>query len=134
MAESSIDLRKSRFKRFAHFFSGLLILLHGFERYEDGHGTWSVFVFSGLIFILLAAYHHQLASRWAAIDGVFFLIEAFLSFVIMGEFIHAGKQGLPYMYLLAGLCQVSAAWLSWRMKRKAGAQGTGVPQTQRSGS
>jgi hypothetical protein len=112
--------RKQRFLRAAHLFSGLLIFLHGFERYDGGHALWPVFAVFGFIFILLALFHGRLARKWPAIDGVFFLIEAVLSFVIMGEFFHMGKRGLPYMYLFAALAQACAAWITWRRKRRTG--------------
>jgi hypothetical protein len=120
MRRSFSGARKQRFLRSAHLFSGLLILLHGFERYDGGHALWPVFAVFGIIFILLAVFHGRLAKKWQGIDGVFFLIEAVLSFVIMGEFFHMGKRGLPYMYLFAALAQACAAWITWRRKRRTG--------------
>ncbi len=101
--------RKHRMKRLAHLFSGLLILLHAYERFAHGHSTWWIFVLAGVVFLSVAALHAQLAKRWPHVDMVFFMIEAMLSFVIMGEYFHAGKRGLPFMYLAAGIGQLVAA-------------------------
>jgi len=101
--------RKHRLKRIAHLFSGLLILFHAYERFAHGHTTWWVFAVAGVAFLSVAILHDRLARRWKQVDLVFFLIEAMLSFVIMGEYIHAGKRGLPFMYLLAGIAQLVAA-------------------------
>lgn len=106
--------RKHRLKRFAHLFSGLLILFHGYERLSHGHDTGFVFLGAGLVFLTVALLHDRLARRWAHVDGGFFVIEAALSFVVMGEYFHAGKRGLPYMYLLAGIGQLVAAVVSRR--------------------
>lgn len=111
------DQRRQRLRRFAHFFSGLLILLHGFERYDSGHAMWPVFLLSGLIFMMLAFFHASLARIWSGIDGVSFVIEALLSFIIMVEFIQMGKRGLPFMYLFAGSAQLCAGWITWRKRR-----------------
>jgi hypothetical protein len=104
--------RKHRLKRFAHLFSGLLILFHGYERFDHGHATWWVFILAGLVFLSVALLHGHLARRWARVDMVFFVIEAILSFVIMGEYFKAGKSGLPFMYLLAGIGQLVAAMVN----------------------
>lgn len=101
--------RRQKLKRFGHFFAGLLIIFHAFERFDHGHGTWLLFAFAGLVFLSVALLHSQLAKRFPWIDSVFFAIEAVLSLTIMFEFYHAGKKGLPFMYLIAALLQVFAA-------------------------
>ena len=106
--------RKHRLKRMAHLFSGLLILLHAYERFAHGHATWWVFVLAGTVFLSVALLHDRLAKRWPHVDMVFFVIEAMLSFTIMGEYFHAGKRGLPYMYLVAGIGQLVAAVVNRR--------------------
>ncbi|MBK9196068.1 MAG: hypothetical protein IPO17_14060 [Flavobacteriales bacterium] len=111
--------RKARLKRFGHFFSGLLIVLHAYERYEHGHATWSLFAAAGILFLLVAAFHTQLVRKWPWVDGTFFAIEAALSLTVMGEFILAGKKGLPFMYLLAALFQVFAAVMAVRKGGRA---------------
>jgi len=114
--------RKERMKRVAHLFSGLLILVHGLDRFDGGRFLWPVFVGAGTVIILLAAFHGSLATKWPGIDAVFFLIEALLSITIMVEFMDMGKRGLPYMYLLAGIAQVYAACITWRKRRPAKVQ------------
>jgi hypothetical protein len=101
--------RKHRLQRMAHLFSGLLILFHGYERLAHGHTTGWVFALAGLIFLSVAVFHDRLRRRWPQVDMIFFVIEATLSFVIMGEYMLAGKRGLPVMYLIAGIAQLVAA-------------------------
>lgn len=114
--------RKQRLSRFAHFLSGMLILVHGLDRYDAGRSLWPAFMGAGILIVLLAGFHARLARTWPGIDGVFFLIEALLSLAIMIEFMDAGKRGLPYMYLLAAIAQVCAAWITWRRRSHANVQ------------
>ncbi|MFZ1688227.1 MAG: hypothetical protein WAU70_12430, partial [Flavobacteriales bacterium] len=93
---------------------------HAYERYEHGHATWSLFAAAGLIFLAVAAFHSQLVRKWPGVDATFFVIEAVLSLAIMGEFFHAGKRGLPFMYLLAALFQVFAAVMAVRKGGRSG--------------
>ena len=110
--------RKQRLRRFAHLFSGFLILINGLNHYDGGLDMWPAFMVAGSMFILLAVFHVPLSRRWPGIDGVFFLIEALVSFLIMIEFFTAGKRGLPYMYLIAGIAQVCAAWITARKRKQ----------------
>ena len=112
--------RREKLKRFGHFFSGMLILFHAFERHEHGHGTWSLFAIAGIIFLSVALFHTPLLRKWPWVDGLFFAIEAGLSFTIMGEFIQAGKKGLPFMYLIAGAFQLFAAYWAARKSIRSG--------------
>lgn len=111
--------RKQRLSRFAHLFSGFLILINGLNRSDGGLGMWPAFMVAGSVFILIAVFHAPLSRKWRGIDGVFFLIEAVMSFLIMIEFFNAGKRGLPYMYLIAGSAQVCAAWITARTRKQA---------------
>jgi hypothetical protein len=98
---------KSKLKKIAHFISGTVILLHGYERWETGHSTYPIFITAGIVFLLVALFHHKLLLRFRWIDGVFFMIESSLSFVISFEYFHAGKKALPILWLVAGLLQMA---------------------------
>jgi hypothetical protein len=109
--------RNHRLKRMTHLFGGLIILMHAYDRLEHGHATWWVFVLAGGVFLSVALLHAMLVKRWPYVDIVFFVIEAMLSFVVMGECFHAGKRGLPYMYMAAGVLQLVGAVVHWRRAR-----------------
>lgn len=111
--------RKNRLRRAAHVLSGAIILLHGYERFDHGHATGWVFAVAGLVFLSVAFFHERLARRWPRVDMLFFLIESGLSFVVMAELFHAGKRGLPYMYLFAGIMQIVAAVMVARRAPRA---------------
>ncbi len=108
---NSITQRKEKLKKFSHILAGVLILLHAFEKHEGGHGTYIFFVIAGIVFLSIAIFHHPLKRRFPLVDTCFFSIEALLSFVIAYDYFHMNKTGLPFMYLLAGILQLSAVFI-----------------------
>lgn len=107
---------KEKKARIAHIVAGLVILIHAFERFSAGHGPYWLFASAGLVFILLAIFHHRLAQKFPWIDGVFFMIEGVLSLVIAYEYIHTGKKALPFVYGITGVFQIFLAF--WKMRYK----------------
>lgn len=107
---------KEKKARIAHIVAGLVILIHAFERFDAGHGPYWLFALAGIVFILLAIFHHSIVHRFPWIDGVFFLIEGILSLVIAYEYFHAGKKALPIVYAATGVFQVFLAF--WKMRDK----------------
>ena len=103
--------KKSKLKKFAHIFAGLVILIHSYERYESGHDTYWFFALAGLIFITVALFHHQIQKKYPKIDSVFFLIEGLLSFIISYEYFHVGKKIIPFLYLFAGTLQIFVIYI-----------------------
>jgi hypothetical protein len=106
MSLDKLKEKRNKLKKFAHIFAGLVILIHSYERYESGHGTYLFFAFAGLIFITVALFHHQLQHKYPKIDYVFFMIEGLLSFIVAYEYFHVGKKIIPFMYLFAGSMQI----------------------------
>ena len=98
-------------KRIAHIIAGMVILVHSFEKYESGHGSWLFFAIAGLVFISIALLHHTIEQKAPWIDGVFFAIEGFLSLAIAYDYFHMGKKGLPITYLAAGIIQLAVAFM-----------------------
>lgn len=96
-------------KRLAHIFAAFVILIHAGGHYDAGHHTYLVFLFAGLVFLVVALLHPIIEKKAPWIDGVFFIIEACLSFVVAYEFFHAGKKALPYTYLFLGFAQIVLA-------------------------
>ena len=110
MLKEKLQSKKEKLKKASHIIAGMVILMHALERYESGHETHIVFAIAGIVFLSVAAFHHRLAKKFRFIDTLFFTIEAILSFVIAYEYLHAGKTGLPYVYIFAGLLQLFAIY------------------------
>jgi hypothetical protein len=107
---SSRDLHKiDKRKRFAHILAGMIILLHAYERFDTGHRSYIFFLLFGLVFLCVAFFHPILEKKFSRVDSTFFFIEGILSLIIMYEYIHAGKKGLPFTYGAAGLVQLAVA-------------------------
>lgn len=96
-------------KKFAHIGAGIVILIHAYEKYESGHGSYLLFGIAGLIFLLIAALHQKIEEKLPWVDGVFFLIEGILSLIVAYEFFHVGKKALPVTYVLLALFQFTMA-------------------------
>ena len=107
---------KNKLKKIAHFISGAVILLHGYERWETGHDTYPIFITAGILFLIVAIFHHKLSQRFRWIDGVFFMIESALSFVIAFEYFHVGKKALPFVWVMAGLLQMAMSVVHGRKR------------------
>jgi len=98
-------------KKLAHVIAGFVILLHAFERYESGHASYLFFAVAGIVFMSVALLHAVIERKAPWIDGVFFVIEAALSFLVAADYFHMGKKALPYCYLAAGIAQLVVAFV-----------------------
>ena len=103
-------------KKIAHIVAGMVILVHSFEKYESGHGSWLFFAVAGIVFISIAVLHHSIELKAPWIDGVFFAIEGILSMAIAYDYFHLGKKGLPLTYLAAGIIQLAVAFMLSRKR------------------
>jgi len=92
-------------KKIAHIGAGIVILIHAYEKFESGHGSYLLFGVAGLIFLTIALFHHIIEKKAPWIDGLFFCIEGLLSIIVALEFFHAGKKALPITYLLLAVFQ-----------------------------
>lgn len=102
---SKLGEKRNKLRKFAHIVAGVVILIHSYERYENGHSTYLFFALAGLLFLSVAILHHQLQHKYPKIDFIFFMIEGVLSFIVAFEYISAGKKFLPFAYFIAGLLQ-----------------------------
>ncbi len=101
---------KEKAKRVAHIAAGVVILIHAYEKYEAGHGSYLFFAIFGCIFLLIAFFHHTIEKKYPWVDGAFFSIEAILSLIVAYEFFHVGKKALPFTYLLLAIFQFFMAF------------------------
>jgi hypothetical protein len=112
-------MNKEKLKKVPHIISSVMILLHSYERFETGHGSYVVFLFAGIIFLSVAIFHQPLSKKFPWIDITFYGIESLLSFVIAYEYWSAGKKGLPFGYIIAGLFQIFAIYMFISRAKKA---------------
>lgn len=111
MFQIKLKEKRNKLKKFAHIFAGMVILIHSYERYESGHGTYLFFLIAGFLFLGVAFFHHQLQHKYPRVDSAFFLIEGLLSFIVAYEYFHVGKKTIPFMYLFAGLLQIISIYI-----------------------
>ncbi len=86
-------------KRFAHIGAGIVILVHAYEKYDSGHGSYIFFGIAGLVFLTIALLHPVIEKKAPWVDGVFLIIEGILSIIVAIDFFHMGKKALPVTYL-----------------------------------
>ena len=111
MAFNKLKEKRNKLKKFAHIFAGLVMLIHSYERYENGYSTYLFFALAGFVFLTVAIFHHQIENKYPKIDSVFFLIEGLLSFIVSYEYFHVGKKIIPFFYIFAGLLQIFSIYL-----------------------
>ncbi|CAN5751116.1 hypothetical protein BH11BAC7_BH11BAC7_37030 [soil metagenome] len=97
-------------RRVAHLVAAATILVHAYENYETGHHSWQLFALAGSVVLVLAIFHHTIEKRIHWIDGVFFVIEGMLSFVVSFDDFHHGKKALPITFLCLGIFQFYMAY------------------------
>ena len=115
MVFKKIIKNREKAKRFAHIIAGLTILIHSYSHYEIGHKTYLIFLIAAIIFLTVAILHPIIEKKAPWIDGVFFIIEGILSFIVAFEFFHEGKKSIPFIYLAVGCLQF---FLAVRFSRK----------------
>jgi hypothetical protein len=118
-----MDLKKSnqrrgKLERVVHIAAGLIILFHAYEKHEEGFSSYIYFAIAGILFLSIALFHHSLKSKFPRIDNCFFIIEAISSFIIACDYFHMHKSGLPIVYLIAGIGQLSAIYFFSRKLKK----------------
>lgn len=106
-----MPIQKEKLQRIPHILAGIIILLHGYEKLDEGHGPYMFYFAAGLIFLSIAILHHKLSHRFRYVDTIFFIIEAVLSFIVAAEYFEAGKAGLPWAYVVAGIMQLCAFFI-----------------------
>ncbi|HEX5024794.1 MAG TPA: hypothetical protein VFV68_05960 [Agriterribacter sp.] len=102
-------------KRLAHIVAASVILIHAYEKYENGHSSYPWFGIAGLIFLFIALLHGVVEKKAPWIDGVFFTIEGILSIIIALDYFHLEKKALPYVYLFLAVFQFFMAF--WKSKK-----------------
>lgn len=101
---------KEKRRRIAHIVAGFIILVHAYEKYETGHGSYLFFLIAGLVFLSIAIFHSLIEKKAPWIDGVFFAIEGVLSLIVAYEHFHLGKKALPWTYVALAIFQFTIAF------------------------
>ena len=107
---------KEKAKKVAHIAAGFVILIHAYEKYESGHGSYLFFAIFGTIFIAIAFFHHEIArkislGRWR----VFFYRSNFINNCCVRVFFMWVKR--PYLLLICYYQFFNFLWLTkWGKK------------------
>ena len=101
-------------KKIAHAIAGIVILIHGYEKWEHHSNLWWVFLFFGVLALALVANHKKLHHHFPSIDAVFFLIEGTLMFITAYYYFSHGKKYFPYGYIIAGILYVAMTFYKHR--------------------
>src|SRR5688572_6667361 len=112
------NIPREKRNKFAHILAGIVILLHGYEKWLHHSGTAWIFLFFGLLVFVLVIFHDRIHHRFPAIDVVFFLIEGTLMFVTAYYYFSHHKKYLPYAYLLAGFVYVCVTFFTLYKQRQ----------------
>jgi hypothetical protein len=110
--------RKEKIAKMSHLIAGIVILIHGIGHYSTGSHLYPLFVVAGLVFLLIAIFHHTLLHRFPWIDNVFLLIESILSFAVAYEYFELGKRALPLTWCFAGFMQIVSLFIQNRKRSK----------------
>lgn len=97
-------------KRFAHIGAAVVIFIHAYEKYEHHNANYIPFTIAGIVFLSVALLHPVIEKKAPWVDGVFFVIEGILSFIVAADFFSVGKKALPITYLLLGVFQFFMAF------------------------
>lgn len=102
-------------KKAIHIVSAFTILMHAYENYETGHHPYQFFLIAGITVLVLALFHNKIENKIPWIDGAFFVIEGFLSFIIAWNSFQHGKKAIPIVYALLACFQF---YMAFRKGRK----------------
>ena len=97
-------------KRIAHLVAAVTILIHAYENYHTHHHSYILFGVAGIVVLTLAILHPVIEKKFPWIDGVFFVIEGILSFIVAIDMFNMGKKALPITYLLLSAFQFFMAF------------------------
>jgi uncharacterized membrane protein len=87
--------------KFSHILAGLVILLHGYEKLDTGHIASAIFfLVSGIIFLMIAVFHHKLVNHFKPVDAIFWFIEAVLAAIVSIDYFNEHKHYIQYAYIL----------------------------------
>lgn len=101
--------RREKAKKIAHILAAVIMLIHGYEKWEKGESSYRFFFFFGILFLILVFFHKSLTQKIKWGDGIFHGIEAIILFIIAYDYFHHGKMALPLTYTVAGIGYVIAA-------------------------
>ena len=110
MIFNRIRKNREKNKKFVHIAAGIVILIHSYEKYESGHGSYLPFAIAGIVFLLIASFHSVIEKKAPWVDGVFFVIEGILSVIAAFDYFHLGKKALPWVYILLSVFQFFMAF------------------------
>lgn len=106
--------QKEKIARFGHILSGIIILLHGYEKYEHHQSLYIYFIVFGIIFLSISFLHHKFEQLHSYIDSLFAVIESIVIAIIAAEYFHEEKTALASTYTFASFMYLFAAFMQFK--------------------
>lgn len=113
-------MKKAIVKQFAHLIAGLLILVHGFQAFENRNAKLSIiFLVLALLIIIIAGIHLWLEKQIKKIGAVFFMLEALALYYSAWQYkVDGNKLMLVISVLVASLYVWYAIYIFSSRSRK----------------
>src|ERR1700722_460541 len=93
--------QKEKKNKFSHILAGLIIMVHGYDKFDENHaGSAIFFLIAGVIFLSIALFHHKLVHHFRSVDAIFWFIEAVLAAIISIDYFNDHKHYIQYAYIL----------------------------------
>src|ERR1700761_4013036 len=92
--------KNEKLAKFSHILAALILLVHGYEKYEDEHLSAALlFMACGLIFFCVALFHHRLQQKIRSVDAIFAFLEGVAALILVAEY-WGNKHYLQFAYLV----------------------------------
>lgn len=92
--------KKEKLAKLSHILAALILVVHGYEKYEEAHLRASIlFIACGLIFLCVALFHHQLQRKIRSVDAIFAFLEGLAALILVAEY-WGNKHYLQFAYLI----------------------------------
>jgi hypothetical protein len=99
--------KKERLIKLSHLLAAFIVLIHGYEKFEDEHITSGIlFILCGLVFLSVAIFHHKLHQKVRSVDAIFAFLEGLAALILAIDF-WGNKHYLQFAYLIAALIYIS---------------------------
>lgn len=105
-------------RKIAHVLAGFVILIHAFEKFEQNEPSYPYLTIAGIVFMLVAIFHHHIGRRFPYVDSLFLVIEAAVYAMIALEYFYAGKKWLPWAWVFATIANLAFAFIKGHKSRK----------------
>ena len=109
-------MNKEKLQQLAHLIAGVLLIVQGFARFEQGDFlTAGGYLCIALLFVLFAGMHKKIVKRLTQGDVAIFLLEAILIFSVAYHYNETGHSFLFYVFAVVAAFYFVLASFSFRI-------------------